>query len=137
VDNLALILIAFLLGSMIFFAAIVTPAVFKFLEREQAATYLRGLFPGYYVWGAIMAALAAAVAWPVDNVSGVVLAVVAAAFVGGRQLLLPPINVAREGRAAGDEAASKKFTALHRLSVIINLGQMIALIVVLALYPIS
>lgn len=133
--NLALILIAVLLGSMIFFAAIVTPAVFKFLEREQAAMYLRGLFPRYYMWGAIVAVLAAAVSWPADSISGVVLAVIATAFIGVRQLLLPPINVAREGRAAGDEVASRKFASLHRLSVIINLGQMIALVVVLALYP--
>jgi hypothetical protein len=133
--NFALILVAFLLGSMIFFAAIVTPAVFKFLEREQAGIYLRGLFPRYYMWGAIVAALAAVLAWPFDSFSGVVVAVVATAFIGVRQLLLPPINVARKGRAAGDEAASKKFAALHRLSVIINLGQMIALVVVLARYP--
>ena len=132
--NFALILVAFLLGSIIFFAAIVTPAVFKFLEREQAGIYLRGLFPRYYMWGAIVAALAAAVSWPVDSISGVVLAIIATAFIGVRQLLPPPINVAREGRAAGDEVASRKFASLHRLSVIINLGQMIVLVVVLALY---
>jgi uncharacterized membrane protein len=131
--NPALILTAVLLGSMIFFAAIVTPAVFRFLERENAAAYLRGLFPRYYLWGAVVGVLAAAAAWPSDRVSGIILAVVATAFLAVRQLLLPPINIAREGRAAGNEAASRRFSFLHRLSVIINLAQMIALVVVLVL----
>ena len=62
---------------------------------------------------------------------GIILAAVAVAFLGVRQLLLPQINVAREGRVAGNEVASRRFALLHRLSVLINLGQMVALVVVL------
>lgn len=131
--NLAVTLTAFLLGSMVFFAAVVTPAVFKFLPRGEAVLYLRGLFPRYYTWGAISAALAAVAAWPSDITSGIILAAVAVAFLGVRQLLLPQINVAREGRVAGNEVASRRFALLHRLSVLINLGQMVALVVVLML----
>ena len=45
-----------LLGSMIFFAAIVAPAAFRLLPEEVRPRYLGGIFPPYYLWGAIVAA---------------------------------------------------------------------------------
>jgi len=129
--NIALILTAFLLAGMFFFAAIFTTTVFKFLGRANAAADLRGLFPRYYIWVAIVGLLAAVLIWPSDQVNGIILVVVAIAFIAVRKLLLPQINIAREGRAAGNEAASQRFSLLHRLSVIIYLTQMIALVAVL------
>jgi hypothetical protein len=60
----------------------------------------------------------------------VALAAVGVAFVLVLALLLPAINRARDGRDAGDEKATARFQRLHRLSVAINLGQMIVVAVV-------
>lgn len=116
-----------LLGSMIFFAAIVAPAAFRLLPDDIRPRYLGGIFPRYYRWGAIVAALAAVASFPVSTVAAVTLALVALAFTGVRQWLLPPIDRAREGRAAGEAEAAARFARLHRISVLINVTQMIAL----------
>ncbi len=130
---LPVIAASFLLGSMIFFAAVTAPAVFKFLPSDTAGQYLRGVFPRYYLWGTVCAAIAAALSLPVSPIPGGMLLFVALAFVGVRQILVPKINEAKEGRAAGDDAATARFAKLHRLSVLINLAQMIALVAVLVL----
>lgn len=121
-----------LLGSMVFFAAIVAPAAFQLLPDDVRPRYLSGIFPRYYLWGGIVAALAMVAAIPVNTGAAVTLALIALAFIGVRQLLLPPINRARDGRAAGDPQAAALFGRLHRISVCINLIQMLALIAVFA-----
>ncbi len=130
---LPVIATSFLLGSMIFFAAVTAPAVFKFLPSDMAGRYLGGVFPRYYLWGTVCALIAAVLSLPVSLISGGLLLCVALAFVGVRQILVPRINQAKEGRAAGDDAATARFAKLHRLSVLINLTQMFALIAVLVL----
>ncbi len=130
---LPVIAASFLLGSMIFFAAVTAPAVFKFLPADVAGQYLRGVFPRYYLWGAVCALISAVLSLPVSLTCAGLLAAVTLAFLGVRQILAPRINEAKEGRAAGDDAAAARFARLHRLSVFINLAQMIALVIVLAL----
>ncbi len=130
---LPVIAASFLLGSMIFFAAVTAPAVFKFLPSDVAGQSLRGVFPRYYLWGTVCAAIAAILSLPVSLIPGGLLLAVALAFLGVRQILVPRINESKVGRAAGDDAATARFARLHRLSVLINLAQMIALIVVLVL----
>ncbi len=56
-----------------------------------------------------------------------IIAAVAAAFIAVRLLVVPKINAAREARLGGDEAAAARFRKLHRISVFINLSQMLAL----------
>jgi uncharacterized membrane protein len=130
---LSLIAASFLLGSMVFFAAITAPAVFAFLPDDARGPYLRGIFPRYYAWGIAVAAIAAVLAVPADTVSAAILGIVTMAFLAVRQALLPRINLARKGRADGDEAAKAAFAKLHRLSVLINLAQMLALVGVIVL----
>ena len=75
----------------------------------------------------MLACLATLAALPVDAVVAGVVAAVAAAFIGVRLLVVPKINAAREARLAGDAAAAARFRALHRISVIINMSQMLVL----------
>ena len=77
---------------------------------------------------AVLAILAALPIWYLGEALG--LAAVGVAFVLVLALLLPPINRARDGREAGDENAAARFRRLHRLSVMINLGQMVVVVVV-------
>ena len=130
---MSLIAASFLLGSMVFFAAVTAPAVFAFLPEDARGLFLRGVFPRYYAWGIAVAAIAATLAVPADRLSAAILGLITMAFLAVRQVLLPRINRARQGRAAGDESAKADFARLHRLSVLINLAQMLGLVAVIFL----
>ena len=55
--------------------------------------------------------------------------VIALSGLFSRQSLIPKINNYRDAEIAGDKSAKSKFDRLHRLSVGINGGQIILLIV--------
>ena len=119
-----------LIGSMLFFAAVVAPTVFRALPAEQAGPFLRRLFPRYYAWGFVVAALATLLAGIAGAAPGVILtgALIALGFVVARQVLVPRINRARDAELAGDAAAGRRFARLHRVSVLLNLAQLLAAI---------
>ncbi len=60
-----------------------------------------------------------------------VMGVITVGFLIARQVLMPRINAYRDQELAGNQAAGRSFTRLHRLSVGINLIQLIAASVVL------
>ncbi|MDP6390704.1 MAG: DUF4149 domain-containing protein [Alphaproteobacteria bacterium] len=123
----ALVALGAAFGGMAYFAMVFAPMVFRVLERPDAARFMRAMFPVYYVTTAVVLGVAALLLVPgqsyVAEIS--VLAAVALVFVLLRWVLLPHINRLRE---AGKEAA---FGRLHRLSVVINLVQFVAVAVVL------
>jgi hypothetical protein len=127
----AILACGLLSGGMLFFAAITAPVAFRSLSSEAAGTYIRAVFPVYYLYAAVLAVLAALFALWVSPLDGAVLAVVALGFVLARQLLMPAINRSREAREAGDAAAAARFSRLHRLSVLLNMLQLAASLVVL------
>jgi hypothetical protein len=57
---------------------------------------------------------------------------VAAAFVLARQALMPRINRESDRARSGDPGAPHRFSRLHRLSVLVNAVQILAIAVVLA-----
>lgn len=126
-NAVALYATAILLGAMLFFSFIVTPVAFRALEGEHISTYLRALFPHYYlviiVCGAVSALMLALAARPVP---AAVMAMVAGFALLVRQGLLPRLDALRAGRAAGDEEATRQFKRLHGLSMAINLVQIVA-----------
>ena len=127
-------LLGALLGSMLFFAAIVAPTVFHALPGDAAGPFLRRLFPRYYLWGLVLALLctllAQLAAAPVAVSLGC--AVISLLFVYTRQWLVPQINRARDRQLAGDEAATALFRRLHLQSVSINLLQLLLLAAAMA-----
>jgi hypothetical protein len=48
--------------------------------------------------------------------------------------LVPQINQLRDAELAGDAAAGARFTTLHRVSVIINMFQLLGLVALLLKY---
>ena len=125
---LLLCAIGALLGIMLFFAFAVAPTVFKSLPAEQAGTYLRAIFPRYYLWGIIFAIITAAIAIKVDMTVFTTVSVIAVLFIFSRQILVPAINVARDAKLAGKDGAVPRFKRLHLVSVLINLSQMLMLV---------
>jgi len=132
--TLSMFATALVLGGMVFFAFFMTPLVFAKLERPIAAGFLRAVFPVYYQVMAVLSVLAALPIW--YRAEAVVLSGIAVIFIFVKVLLLPPINRARDARdlyadgtggdAGGDAGGEARFKRLHRLSVLINLTQMIA-----------
>ena len=133
-ETFALYVVAATLGAMLFFAVGVAPTVFQALPIEQAGLFVRKLFPRYYlalimgsgVAGCLWiesAPLAAAVCW-----------LIALSTLWIRQSLVPHINQLRDAELAGDAAAGTRFATLHRMSVIINMVQLLALVVLLLKY---
>ena len=127
----ALYVIAGTLGAMLFFAIGVAPTVFQALPAEQAGLFLRKLFPRYYL-SLIIGSTAGGVLWLGTQplASGVCL-LIAVSTLWIRQWLVPRINALRDRELAGDVSAAAGFARLHRLSVVINMLQLLALLGIL------
>jgi hypothetical protein len=122
IEVIGIFFMALVLGGMFFFAAIMTPLVFTKLPPEISGPFIRQAFPVYSQAMAGMTLVAAITIWNYSlsiNLAGVFIF-----FIWGWLWLMPKINHYRDGQLRGDKKASKSFNFLHRLSVVINLGQM-------------
>ncbi|NKB55385.1 MAG: DUF4149 domain-containing protein [Alphaproteobacteria bacterium] len=115
----SLVLVAAAFGGMIFFMAVFAPSVFRFLPREDAAVFMRSLFPTYFLALAFVSLIPALVLLTIASYRPEALAMLAVSllFFAQRGILLPVLNRSRE---AGRE---KRASALHRASVLIHLVQ--------------
>jgi len=130
-NGVALLAFALHLGGMVFFAAVVAPLVFTRLPPEHAGPFIRQIFPIYYLWVGATAAVAAIAILLSRPIEAAVLVASAAITAWLRQVLMPRINRASDAVQAGDASAKAVFDRGHRLSVIINLVQLVAAAVVL------
>lgn len=133
-ELIALYIVAATLGAMIFFAAGIAPTVFQALPADEAGLFLRRLFPRYYlalILGSGLAGLLWVTSQPIA--SGVCL-LIAFSTLWVRQRLVPRINRLRDAELAGSASAGLGFARLHRLSVAINMIQLLALVVLLVRY---
>lgn len=128
---LSAFVVALLLGGMVYFAVVFAPLVFRHLPGEAAGGFIRRVFPVYYLVSLMLAALAGVFALPVRPTEGAILLLVAAGFAFARQVLMPRINALRDLELAGEAAAGAQFVRLHRISVAINMMQMLAAALVL------
>ena len=126
------VFVSFLLGSMVFFAAIVAPTAFRSLSGDVASAFLRAVFPRYYLWGILLSAVTLAVCLFHSPKGAVLMTLVLTGFVYSRQWLTPAINDARDRWSETESAHDKaRFSALHRRSVIINAAQMVMLVIII------
>ena len=125
-------LVLMLLGAMLFFPSVVAPVVFTSLSEAQAGAFLRSMFPRYYAF-MIAVSLVAALLFLVANDESANQAAIVCLFVGVSTLwvgqwLLPRINSARDAQLTGDTQAGRRFDRAHKLSVGINLLQLVLLV---------
>lgn len=134
-ELLAVLALALTWGGMTFFSAVMAPLVFTKLPYETAAAFIRAVFPWYYLTlGSttlialflLLPGVGRGLAWP-----AALSALTLAGFVLARQVLMPQINRPRDGEVAGDREAGLRFQRLHRLSVVINGLQWLALLAAL------
>ena len=119
----SLFILAGVAGVMLFFSVAVAPTIFKVLPQEWASAYVRKFFPKYYaVLGACTLLAAVLTADPtVRWVAGVC----AVLFAVSCLVLTPAVN------RATDQGKKRLFGWLHGLSILVNMGQLVALLVVL------
>ena len=114
-------------GSILFLSFAVAPIIFRVLDKESGARFVRALFPRYYAWGVVSSAVAlpclvcGSLSFP--ELRGPMVGVQAALIAAGLGIMLycgntltPAINQARdEGPGSAD-----RFERLHKRSVILN-----------------
>ncbi len=132
VEGVLLISASALIGSMLFFAIVVAPIVFKTLPGVTAGHFLRALFPRYYNWGLVLTLIGLSAAFAVSKIPIMLLAAVATLLLYAKYSLMPEINASRDAGLSGDAGANRRFSHLHRRSVVINGLQIIALSAVIA-----
>ena len=133
--ELANAVVLLLLGGMLFFPIVVAPIVFTSLPEVEAGHFLRSMFPRYYLFMITLSALAFALyqvgVGLVLSVPATVCFGVALSTLWVRQSLVPRINDARDAQLAGDATAGTRFDRGHKLSVTINMLQLVRLLVIL------
>lgn len=121
-DITGLFLLALIIGSMFFFAAIMTPLVFTKLPPEVSGPFIRKAFPVYSQAMAGLTFAAALFLWGFSE--SIYLIAVFILFIWAWLWLMPRINQYRDEQLRGDQKSGNRFNLLHRLSVGINLVQM-------------
>ena len=129
----AVALLAAALGIMVFFAAIVTPAAFRSLPRDEAGAFIRTLFPRYYFALGVLTALGTLATGYAAQLAAALVAAAAAGFIVARQMIRPRLNGLRDEAQAGDPEAKRRFDRLHRASVALNAAQALLILAALAL----
>ena len=123
------ILLAALIGSMIFFMAVVSPSVFATLSTNASSKFLRTIFPRMFLFGFIITFLSLILSYISGNIlNSILLVIVAVSFIINRNYLTPKINNFRDKELEGDEKASSNFKYMHLLSVLLFLLNFIILV---------
>ena len=122
-------LLAVLIGSMIFFMAVVSPSVFATLSTNASSKLLRTIFPRMFLFGFVIAILSLVLCYISSNIlNSILLIIVAMSFIINRNYLTPKINNFRDKELEGDEKASSNFKYMHLLSVLLFLLNFIILV---------
>ena len=118
-EQISLLITAFLFGGMLLFSVGFGPLVLKNLEGSVARLFIRNTFPHFYLFVLVSSFLAAVTVFTTAPAVSVALLVIFFTTLPARQILMPAINL------ASDEGDRKKFKLLHALSVAITLAHII------------
>ena len=133
------------LGETVFFGAVVAPALFGGLSREEAGAVTALIFPGYYVVGYMCGALLVASAlalWQRSRPAGgawllaaIVAGIILAACLYAGLVILPEAETLRPllHDSATEGAVRERFDALHRLAVQLSFAVVIGNLVLAGL----
>ena len=122
-------LLAVLIGSMIFFMAVVSPSIFATLSTNASSKLLRTIFPRMFLFGFIIAILSLVLCYISGNIlNSILLIIVAMSFIINRNYLTPKINDFRDKELEGDKKASSSFKYMHLLSVLLFVLNFVILI---------
>ena len=121
-ETLLNLLLSIIIGGMITFQVLFAPLIFVKLETKTARAFIRQFFPFYYIYFGLLTLASLVVAVYLNrSTDGIVLAVSLAGSIISRQCLMPKANT------ASDEGNKSRFDLLHRLTVLINTLQLVAI----------
>jgi|TARA_B100000768_G_scaffold77275_1_gene73595 hypothetical protein len=121
-NEIALFLNAILLGTMVSFIVVTSPAVFKTLDKEYSQKFLRYIFPRLFNFCFLISALTILLFALGDFLYGTIVSIViATSFLFNTYVLTPRINIVRDLSLTGDKASEKLFKNLHLTSVVLYL----------------
>ena len=120
---LSQLIIAGVVGVMLFFSVAVAPTIFKVLPQEWASAYVRQFFPKYYAVLGLSCLIAGVLA--ASLLAKVITLGCALLFALSLFVLTPAVN------KASDEKNRRMFGVLHGASVAANLLQLFLLLIVL------
>ena len=124
-----ILIAAAILSFMIFFPIVVATSVFNVLDEKQSSKFLRIFFPKYYLFGFVLSLIGLILSIYYENKPSILIfSLIMLGFIFSRQVLMPIINKAK------DLNNENKFNKLHKLSVFINLLQIIGCILLLVTY---
>ena len=113
-----------LIGFMMFFVIVVSPVVFKTLSQDEAARFLRAVFPRLFLVGLFSSSAMVMLSLFGEERNLILISsVISAGFAINYFILTPKINKARDELLAGDEQMGKQFKIFHLLSVFIFVVQ--------------
>ena len=124
IDYLILIskfIVPFLLGSLLFFSAIIAPTIFKTLDAKNSRIIIRNIFPKLYTWSIIICSLLFFSTLFFSFNLAILSFIILLFYIFGRQFLMPKINF------LSDNNENKKFAFYHSISVTIFIIQILAL----------
>lgn len=129
-EFIQLLVVAVILGGMVAFQILFAPLIFIKLPNEVARPFIRKFFPFYYLYFGLLSIALAGIAYLLLGQNfGVWLLVVytasALGFIVSRQVFMPLAN------KATDENRQADFNRYHRITVLINTVQLIAMVIVL------
>ena len=112
--------LAIIVGGMITFQVLFAPLVFIQLKATIARPFIRQFFPYYYLYFGLLALLSCVlgilIGW---NEQALMLVLCLVGFIVSRQILMPAAN------RASDKSETRRFSWLHRATVLINTAQLI------------
>ena len=127
-----LVLNGALIGFMLFFVIVVSPVIFNTLSQEDAARFLRAIFPRLFLVGLFMSLVMVGLSLVGEKQDLTLIStVIAAGFAVNCFVLTPNINKMRDAVLAGDAQKERNFKILHLLSVAIFVVQIFATIFII------
>ena len=108
-------LISLLIGSMIFFTAVVSPSVFASLSSNASSKFLRLVFPRMFLFGIIITSLCFLLSILLNNnLVSILLAIITLSFFLNRNYLTPRINKYRDEELEGNQRAVTLFKRMQK-----------------------
>lgn len=122
-----LVLNGALIGFMLSFVIVVSPVIFKTLSQEDAARFLRAIFPRLFLVGLFTSLVMVGLSLVGEKQDLTLIStVIASGFAVNCFVLTPNINKMRDAVLAGDAQKERNFKILHLLSVAIFVVQIFA-----------
>ena len=121
-------LIPFLIGSLIFFSAVIAPTIFLILDQQNARRFIRSIFPKLYMWSFFISLAVAFLCLLNNKFYSMIMFFISFGFLFSRQYLVKWINAVSDIKIK-NKKQKKRFKILHGLSVIILISQITGLLI--------